>query len=109
MSLGSIQFKHFFKASLKELIISAISGIALGVVAFAFALIVYKNLNLGFVLLITLVVAVALGKVLGVSIPMLMKKLKFDPALMSSPIITILADAGAVLVYFLLAKALLGV
>lgn len=49
---------------------------------------------------IALVGAVVLAKALGCILPMMAKKFKLDPALVASPILTTLVDAGTVLLYF---------
>ena len=51
---------------------------------------------------------ITLAKVIGCSLPMIAKKLKFDPAVMASPFITTIVDACSLLVYFKIATILLG-
>jgi len=60
-------------------------------------------LTVALAMFITIVVA----KSLGVLLPMLFKKLGFDPALMSAPLITSLLDIGVSLLYFALAAVLI--
>jgi magnesium transporter len=50
---------------------------------------------------------VVLGSLIGVSIPLLLKKLKLDPATASSPLITTVIDVAGVLLYFSVASMLL--
>ncbi len=57
----------------------------------------------------TLAITVLLAKAVGCTLPMVAKKLGFDPAVMASPFITTIVDAMSLLVYFGIAKALLGV
>ena len=52
---------------------------------------------------------VVIAKFVGCTLPMLAKRLGFDPAVMASPFITTIVDALSLLVYFLFAKTLLGV
>jgi magnesium transporter len=52
---------------------------------------------------------VIFAKVVGGTLPLLAKALKLDPAVMASPFITTIVDALSLLVYFLFARALLGV
>ena len=51
----------------------------------------------------------ALAQQRAVTLPLLAKKIGFDPAVMASPFITTIVDALSLLVYFLFAKLLLGV
>ena len=52
------------------------------------------------VICITLAVTVLFAKIVGCSLPLLAKKLGFDPAVMASPFITTIVDALSLLVYF---------
>jgi magnesium transporter len=58
---------------------------------------------------LALLVTVIFAKVVGGTLPLLAKALKLDPAVMASPFITTIVDALSLLVYFLFARALLGV
>ena len=60
-----------------------------------------------FVVCVTLALTVLVAKVIGCSLPLLAKKLGFDPAVMASPFITTIVDALSLLVYFGIASALL--
>ena len=59
------------------------------------------------VVCLTLAVTVVIAKFVGCSLPLLAKRLGFDPAVMASPFITTIVDALSLLVYFLFAKTLL--
>ena len=52
---------------------------------------------------------VLVAKTVGCILPVCAKKLGFDPAVMASPFITTIVDALSLLVYFTIAKVLLGV
>ena len=56
---------------------------------------------------LTMVLTVMVAKVVGCTLPMVAKKLGFDPAVMASPFITTMVDAISLLVYFGMANVLL--
>ena len=58
---------------------------------------------------LTLAVTVMVAKIVGCSLPLIAKRLGFDPAVMASPFITTIVDAMSLLLYFFFAKLLLGV
>lgn len=58
---------------------------------------------------ISLFFTVVLAKVVGGILPIVAKKLRLDPAIMASPLITTIVDAVALLIYFGIAKILLGI
>ena len=61
------------------------------------------------VVCLTLVVTVFVAKIIGCTLPLLAKKIGFDPAVMASPFITTLVDAISLFVYFQIATHLLGI
>ena len=56
---------------------------------------------------ITMVLTVMVAKVIGCTLPMIAKKLGFDPAVMASPFITTMVDAISLMVYFGMANLML--
>ena len=61
------------------------------------------------VVCVTLVCTVACAKLVGCSLPMLAKRLGFDPAVMASPFITTIVDAISLLIYFRFTTLILGI
>ena len=59
------------------------------------------------VVCVTLVCTVLLSQLIGGVLPVVAKKLKIDPAVMASPLITTIVDATTLLIYFNIAKILL--
>ena len=117
LSLDELQLRDIGRVLWKELQTSILCGVALGVVCFVKILLVDRMLmgNSDITLMVDAVVCFALcvtviiAKLVGCALPMAAKKLKMDPAVMASPFISTIVDALSLLVYFLFAKALLGV
>ena len=65
------------------------------------------ELMVAIVVCLTLVVAVMIAKIVGCTLPMLAKRIGFDPAVMASPFITTIVDVLSLLVYFQIATYLL--
>ncbi|MGN0525462.1 magnesium transporter [Eubacterium sp.] len=113
MSLGEVTFKDYFKVIWKEIRVGLLCGSALAVVNFAKIWIVDKTmfhndeitLMVDLAICTTLVIEIVFAKFIGCSLPMLAKKVGFDPAVMSSPFITTIVDAVSLLVYFGIATA----
>jgi magnesium transporter len=57
----------------------------------------------------TLVVTVLAAKLVGCVLPMIAKKIGFDPAVMASPFITTIVDALSLVIYFQIATHILGI
>ena len=117
LSLDELKFSDLPKVIWKEIRTAVLCGIALAAVCFLKIWFV-DNLLLGnsditlmidVVVCIALLVTVLLAKLVGAVLPMAAKALKLDPAVMASPFITSIVDAVSLLVYFMVAKLLLGV
>ena len=110
ISLGEIEFKDTLKVVLKEFSIALICGIALAIVNFA-KLMIFDDVGwqIALVVSVTMIAAVVFAKVVGSILPVIAKKIGFDPAVMSSPFISTIVDAVTLLIYFTIASSLLNV
>ena len=115
LSLGELEFKDAPKVIWKEIRTSVLCGVSLAVLCFA-KIMLFDRLVLGntdimpktaFVVCFTMAVTVLIAKMVGCSLPMVAKRLGFDPAVMASPFITTIVDALSLLVYFGIASAFL--
>ena len=117
LSLDELRFADIGIVIWKELRTAILCGIALAVVCFAKIWLVDRllmgnediTLMVNAVVCLTLAATVVLAKLVGACLPMIAKILHLDPAVMASPFISTIVDAVSLLVYFLFAKALLGV
>ncbi|MGN8913874.1 magnesium transporter [Anaerofustis butyriciformans] len=100
LALDEIEPKDIFKAMLKEGEIGLLVGVALAVVNGIRIMIFYHDSVLALVLGITLVATIIMAKLMGCVLPICAKKLKLDPAIMASPLITTLVDTCSILIYF---------
>jgi magnesium transporter len=57
---------------------------------------------------ITLIATVTIAKTAGCALPLIAKRLGLDPAIMAAPLITTVADAASLIVFFMAAKMILG-
>lgn len=100
MAVDEIHLPDFFRVLWKELRIALLVGVSLAAVNFVRIYIMYRSISMGIVTGLSLIGTVAIAKMLGCILPMTAKKLKLDPAIMASPIISTIVDACAVLLYF---------
>ena len=117
LSLDELQLGDIARVLWKELRTAVLCGIALAAVCFVKILLVDRlmmgngdiTIMVDAVVCLTLAVTVVIAKLVGCALPMAAKALHLDPAVMASPFISTIVDALSLLVYFLFAKALLGV
>ncbi len=113
LSMGEIDFADTLRVLWKEICTALLCAVSLAVVAYGKIYLVdyllMHSLELSemstvpLVVCITLAVTVIVAKVIGCLLPILAKKLGFDPAVMASPFITTIVDAVSLIVYFLVA------
>ena len=108
LSLGEIEFRDTLKVVLKEFLIALVCGIALAIVNFA-KLMIFDDIGwqVALVVSVTMIAAVVFAKVVGSILPVIAKKIGFDPAVMSSPFISTIVDAVTLLIYFAIASSVL--
>ena len=117
LSLDELHFKDIFSVMWKEVRTALLCRLALAAVCFAKVLLIDRllmgnetvSLAVDVTVCLTLGVTVVVAKIVGCSLPLIAKRLGFDPAVMASPFITTIVDAMSLLLYFLFAKSILHV
>lgn len=110
ISLDEIHFSDKWKVAYKELKVGFIVGGIMGIISFLKVIFLDQvSIGIGLVVMITMFISIVVAKVFGGLIPILADKIKLDPAIMSSSIITTLVDAVALVIYFTIAALLLPV
>jgi len=108
--LGEVTFKDTFKVIWKELRVSILVGATLALFNFFRILILDSvGIDVALTVAITLMLTVILAKLLGGMLPIIAKKLKLDPAIMASPLITTIVDAFSLIIYFYLATLIINI
>ena len=115
ISLNELEFRDLPRVIWKEIRTAVLCGVALSILCFAKVMLVDRILLgneevtvlVAAVVCLTMAITILLAKIVGCSLPLLAKKLGFDPAVMASPFITTIVDALSLLVYFGIAKTLL--
>ena len=108
LSLDEIEFSDLWKCVWKEMRVALLCGLTLAVANFAKLLLFDKvTVTVAIVVCLTLACAVLMAKLVGCMLPMIAKKIGFDPAVMASPFITTIVDALSLIVYFKIATVML--
>ena len=109
ISLKEIEFKDILKIMWKEFRVAILTVITLAAANFIKLLVIDKvNMSIASVVCLTLIITIIFAKIVGCTLPLLAKKVGFDPAVMASPFITTIVDALSLITYFQIATILLG-
>lgn len=110
LSLEEIEYKDTLKVIWKEIRVAVLCGLTLALANFGkLMLIDGVSARIAAVVCGTLVLTVLVAKLVGSTLPILARKLGFDPAVMASPFITTIVDALSLIIYFNIASVLLGI
>ena len=106
MSVDEISPSDFFKVLWMEFRISLVISIILAILNAIRIIISYHNVILATTVSLAIVGTVIISQAIGCLLPMLAKKIKLDPAVMATPLITTLVDTASVIIFFNIANAL---
>ncbi len=108
LSLGDIEMKDIFRVIWKEFRVAFFCGLTLAACNFLKLMFFDKiGIAVALVVCLTMILTIIIAKFVGSTLPILAKRIGFDPAVMASPFITTIVDAISLLVYFNVAGAML--
>lgn len=107
LALGQVSTDNAWKLIAKEIGVSAVNGLIWGIVVGVFTYVIYQNASLGLVMTMAMILNLLLAALLGVLIPLTLRKLGRDPALGSSVMITAVTDSGGFFIFLGLATIIL--
>ena len=106
MSVDEIHPNDFFKVLWMEFRISLVISIVLAILNAIRIIISYHNIMLATAVSLAIIGTVIISQAIGCLLPMLAKKIKLDPAVMATPLITTLVDTASIIIFFNIANAL---
>jgi magnesium transporter len=108
LAVGEIRLRDALRVLWRECSTGMLLGLLLGIVAFGRALLWKASLPLAVAVAVTILAVCTWANTVGAIIPILAQRLRIDPTVVSAPFITTLVDATGLVIYFLVAKAILG-
>jgi magnesium transporter len=107
MAVGEVRFTDLPRILHRELRVGLLLGLMLGAVGFPIVAFVY-DVDFAIIIASTLLVICTWASFSGGLLPVVAKRIGVDPAVVSAPVITTLVDATGLIIYFLIAAAVLG-
>ena len=106
---GDIKMEQWVQTIGKELLVGLLLGVTLGLLGGCLGLLRGDfNWNISFVVGLSMLSIVVVGNLVGMILPFILAKVKIDPAVASGPLITTIADATGLLIYFSIASVIIG-
>ncbi|MBO1902424.1 magnesium transporter [Leucobacter weissii] len=107
LALGDVRPPDVLKVLTREMRVGAMLGLLLGAIGFAITALVYAP-QVGLVIGLTLLAVCTAAATIGGIMPLVARAIRVDPAVFSNPFITTFVDATGLIIYFLIARAVLG-
>ncbi len=92
----------------KEILLAMLNGLMLGLLLFAYTYFSQGDLLVSIAISVALFTVIIFAGLIGTSVPIILHKRGIDPALATGPFITTSNDICGILIYFMLAKAIIG-
>ena len=97
-----------FKVIWREIRLGLVLGLSMAAFSLLFVRFLHGSLYIGITVSVTLIAIVTISSFIGAILPMLAKRWGVDPAVISAPLITTVVDTSGLVIYFLLARWILG-
>ncbi len=108
LATGEVDASHFWRRLLREFLVALSIGAIFGAVMILGGAGITGELLMGLTVGLATMAGVMLATALGAALPILLKQLRFDPALAAGPFITTLNDILGILVFLGIAYLILG-
>ena len=106
LATGDVHMRDWASMLGRELLVAALLGLTMAIAVSALG-VVRAGPTVALVVALTMQFVVIVGSVIGMSLPFLLSHFKADPASASSPLITTIADASGIFIYFAIASQIL--
>ena len=109
LAIGEIEVSDAVRILLREISLGLFLGLCLGLAGTVWAYWLQGNWSIAIVVGMSFVFVITVATMIGTFLPIIVKRIGFDPALIATPLITTTIDVTALLIYFMIAGQLLGV
>jgi magnesium transporter len=106
LATGEIVIKDFLKLFFREIFMGGFLGVILGAFSFLRARFIDTDPFIGIVVGIAVFSSVLAANIIGTLLPLILKKIKIDPAISAGPFISTIVDVTTLLIYFEIARAI---
>lgn len=108
LALGDVAPRDVWRVLVRELCVGAGLGALLGILGGTITALIFEP-SIGVIIGFTLVAVCAMAATIGGIMPIIARAIRVDPAVFSNPFITTFVDAAGLIIYFLVARAVLGI
>lgn len=107
LATGQLDLRDWLRVLVKELAVGLLLGLTLGGVLYLVGVVYPGGREVRLVASLSMVALILWGNLMGALLPLLLTRLRIDPAVVSSPLITTTSDLAGLIIYFNVARLLL--
>ncbi|MBX6342001.1 MAG: magnesium transporter [Thermomicrobiaceae bacterium] len=107
MAVGDVRFRDIFRIVRKELMTGVMLGAVMAVATFVRAMTLRVGVDVGVVVATAVIAIVIWAALVGAVLPLVLRQLRIDPAVVSAPFISTLVDGTGLVIYFTVARVIL--
>ena len=104
IAMGNIELKDALPQLKKEVLLGLVNGLVIGIITGIVVGMIYQNVYLGIIILLAMVGNLIVSGIFGLLVPLVLQKLKVDPALSSSIFLTTATDVLGFFIFLSLAN-----
>ena len=93
---------------IKEISLTLLNGIILSLIIIVFGLLINQSLDMSITISVSMILVIIVAALIGTSVPIILEKFGIDPAIATGPFITTGNDVIGILLFFYVAKIILG-
>jgi magnesium transporter len=104
MATGEVKYSHLSRIISRELLVGGLLGVLVALAGFILASIIDVSGVVARTVAVTIIAVVVVANIIGATLPMVIKKIGYDPAIVSAPLLTTIVDAIGLFIYFSVAR-----
>ena len=108
MALNEVALRDIWWIVFKEMRVALVLGAVMAVAAFVRAYLLDVSPDIGIVVALTVVAICVWAATVAAALPLVLRRLRVDPAVVSAPLITTIVDGTGLIIYFEIARLVLG-
>jgi len=107
IAMGKVELKDSLRLVIKEILLGLINGAIIGIITGIIVTLIYGNWYLGIIIFLSMIGNLVISGICGILVPLVLDKLKLDPALASSIFLTTATDVLGFFIFLSLAQIFL--
>lgn len=107
IAIGKVELKDSIHLLKKQIFLDFVNGASIGLITGTIISIIYGNIYLGVIVILAMIANLIISGICGTLIPLVLKKIKLDPALSSTIFLTAVTDVLGFFIFLSLANVFL--